>query len=1123
MHARLTFIVSLIGLIAPLVNNAQEKRSAPSFSSKASRTAPVDVSALHATVINGQQSKPNGRIQATSHSYFHAGYIPTFTGLPTVPTGLEVKKSAQSGLPIFIKGALPNNPNARMDAKQTSFAYLNAVKDLMRIQNPAAEFEVGLVETDQLNQSHQRMKQMYQGIPVYGGEVILHSQNGQVQALNGRNYPTPNLVEIRPSVTQSQAIQQATLDLQTRTRVYNLSSDQRKLLDYQKGPDVQLVIYHEDEGIRLPQLAWHISIRPNYIEHWEYFVNAQTGAIIHQHNNTCSLDGVRTATAKDLNGVNRVINTYQSGANYYIMDASRAMFNVGQSKFPEEPVGIIWTLDAKNTHGDKLTASHISVNNNVWNNPGAVSAHYNGGKAFEYYKNVHGRNAINGQGGNIISLINVADDDGKGMDNAYWNGKAIFYGNGNTGFKPLAGALDVAGHEMTHGVIGNSANLEYKGQSGAINESMADVFGIMIDSDDWTLGEDVVKTSSFPSGALRNMSDPHNGGTSLNNRGYQPRIMTELYTGEEDNGGVHINSGIPNYACFLFTSVVGRSKAEKVYYRALTQYLTTKSQFVDLRLAVIQAATDLHGANSAEVTAAKTAFDKVGIFETGGGNTGGNELPANPGQDFILMHDASNTDPNSWYTSSPTGTNLKALSKTEAKGRPSVTDDGSTAVFVSRDGKIRSITLSATPQETIIQNQTIWSNVAISKDGTKLAAVTSSSDTSIYVYDYGKQKWGQFKLYNPTYSSGVAAKGVQYADALEWDYTGEYLVYDAYNIIKKSTGASIDYWDVGVIRVWDKAKNDFGNGTIEKIFTDLPENVSIGNPTFSKKSPYIAAFDYVNTAEDSYKLIAANLQTGDAGLIADNTTLSFPTYSKADDKIAFTTINNGDTVVSVIDLKIDKINPKGTASIPIITEAKWAVWFAQGSRQVLSDEKNINQFAFAGLNPPVSGTINGNNITAVVDDTVNVTKLVATFTHSALAKVKVGSLEQVSGTTKNNFTQPITYTVIAQNGSTKNYTVTITKAIKTGVDDPIDESDKVTLYPNPSSDGRFQLTWNRLVKAPIQVEVVTVTGKRIYQQTISAYTSNQGLELQLPSPQVGLYLLHMRSDNTTVYKKLLVK
>jgi len=137
---------------------------------------------------------------------------------------------------------------------------------------------------------------------------------------------------------------------------------------------------------------------------------------------------------------------------------------------------------------------------------------------------------------------------------------------------PLAGALDVAGHKMTHGVIENTARLEYRNQSGAMNESFADIFGALIDRDDWTLGEDVVKSNSFPSGALRSLENPNQGGQR--DPGYQPMSMGQYVylrdTPSEDNGGVHINSGIPNHAFYLFATAAGmnKDKAEKVYYQA---------------------------------------------------------------------------------------------------------------------------------------------------------------------------------------------------------------------------------------------------------------------------------------------------------------------------------------------------------------------------------------------------------------------------------------------------------------------------------------------------------------------------------------------------------------------------
>jgi Zn-dependent metalloprotease len=293
----------------------------------------------------------------------------------------------------------------------------------------------------------------------------------------------------------------------------------------------------------------------------------------------------------------------------------------------------------------------VTSTNNEWGLKAAVSAHYNAKITYDYFRTTFNRNSINGLGGNIISMVNVADEDGSSMANAFWNGQAIFYGNGGTKYEPLAGALDVAAHEIGHGVISNSANLEYIGQSGAMNESFADIFGSMVDRDDWLMGEDVVKASHFPSGALRNMSDPHNGGVKGNTY-WQPAHMSEFVFGDQDNGGVHSNSGIINHAFYLFATAVGKDAAEKVFYRALTEYLTNTSQFIDLRIAVVQSASDLFESGSQEVISAGEAFDAVGIQEEDPIEVP-NEYDVNPGEENLLIY---NTDPAftpTLYTSPP--------------------------------------------------------------------------------------------------------------------------------------------------------------------------------------------------------------------------------------------------------------------------------------------------------------------------------------------------------------------------------------------------------------------------------------------------------------------------------------
>ena len=269
-----------------------------------------------------------------------------------------------------------------------------------------------------------------------------------------------------------------------------------------------------------------------------------------------------------------------------------------------------------------------------------------------------------------------------------------------------------------------------------------------VDRRNWTIGEDVVRTTVYTSGALRDLANPNQGGTRDN--GYQPKNMNAYYTGTEDNGRVHIHSGIPNWAFFKFASATSREKAEQVYYRALTLYLTRLSRFIDLRLAVVKATTDLYGASSAEVSAAKAAFDAVGITDTGGNSsTPTNQtLPTNPGEDFLLMYD---TGDKKLYNAPVHLSKFTPLVTAAIAHKPSVTDDGKFAYYVTTNDKcIKAINLQGTVTETVISNETIWENVAVSKNGEALAAITVNQDKSLWIYSYTKKAWKKFTLYNPT-------------------------------------------------------------------------------------------------------------------------------------------------------------------------------------------------------------------------------------------------------------------------------------------------------------------------------------------------------------------------------------
>lgn len=255
----------------------------------------------------------------------------------------------------------------------------------------------------------------------------------------------------------------------------------------------------------------------------------------------------------------------------------------------------------------------------------AVNEAYDGsGATYDLYLDVFQRNSIDDQGMRLDSTVHY----NKKYNNAFWNGTQMVYGDGDGDlFNRFTISIDVIGHELTHGVTQFSANLEYKNQPGALNESMSDVFGSLVkqrslkqtaDKADWLIGEGLL-TAKVKGVALRSMKAP---GTAYDDpvlgKDPQPAHMDDLYTGTRDNGGVHINSGIPNQAFYLAATKIGGfawEKAGRIWYTALTTRLKAKSTFKDAATITIAIAGELYGEESKEQIAVRNAWEQVGVIE----------------------------------------------------------------------------------------------------------------------------------------------------------------------------------------------------------------------------------------------------------------------------------------------------------------------------------------------------------------------------------------------------------------------------------------------------------------------------------------------------------------------------
>jgi Zn-dependent metalloprotease len=272
----------------------------------------------------------------------------------------------------------------------------------------------------------------------------------------------------------------------------------------------------------------------------------------------------------------------------------------------------------------------------------AVNEAFDGaGATFDLYYSVYGRNSVDNHGLKLISTVHYQNN----YDNAFWNGDQMVYGDGDTGLPPnqqlfnrFTISVDVIGHELTHGVTQYEANLNYADQSGALNESMSDVFGSLVkqyqlqqtaDQADWLIGQGLL-TSNVKGVALRSMKAP---GTAYDDpvlgKDPQPDNMSGYVNTTQDSGGVHINSGIPNRAFYATAVEIGGfawQKAGLIWYKTLTDKLTVTSNFQDAANLTFQTAGEIYGVNSAEQNAVAKGWQTVGI--TVNANSGTTPTPS---------------------------------------------------------------------------------------------------------------------------------------------------------------------------------------------------------------------------------------------------------------------------------------------------------------------------------------------------------------------------------------------------------------------------------------------------------------------------------------------------------------
>lgn len=482
------------------------------------------------------------------------------------------------------------------------------------------------------SRSVERMQQYYGGVPVWGAEVVRDSDGGVPVSIFG-DISTAIAVDTQPGLT----------------------TDVARQTILSRAPSGALLLRPVDVVVlRLPsgehRLAYTTVVSGgNRVE--RVFIDATTGSELMRYSSIQTQSAV--GTGQGLVGGPKKLATRLQGGVYLSDDDLRppvlTTFDMRGSL--SRAIGVLF-------FGVPLFASDVgSDSDNSWSDIPTIDAHAYIGWTYDYYFKRHGRRGLNNGDRPIFSMVNaIRREDaftvpfelwGDFVAQASWCDVCgpgaigmMFFGNGfpapfvdglGRNWTYLAGSLDVAAHELTHAVTTYSSNLTYMNESGALNEAFSDMMATSVEfyfqpsgsglgQADYLLGEDSVRSLTGGLSGLRSMANPMLFG--------DPDHYSLRATGDDDNGGVHTNSGIPNHAFYLAieggrnrvsgitvqgVGAANREQIEKAFYRAFTLLLPASANFSMARATTIQAARDLYGANSAAATAITQAWTAVGV------------------------------------------------------------------------------------------------------------------------------------------------------------------------------------------------------------------------------------------------------------------------------------------------------------------------------------------------------------------------------------------------------------------------------------------------------------------------------------------------------------------------------
>ena len=508
---------------------------------------------------------------------------------------------------------VPSAATARIDLSGDALAALRRHPGAARaVDGQAFVARATLVDAD--GSSHVRFDRTLDGLRVIGGDLVVHRDAANAWDGVSQTLGAPLGLDTDAVVARSVA----------RSTVLTRNAATAAVRGDDRAEASELVV--DATGAR-PRLAWEVLTGGTQADgtpsRLATYVDARTGTLIRSEQQIVNVDG----QGQTLYSGTVPLQVSGSGSSYTLKDATRGgtfttdMNNASDSMFCQ----IFGSGCATGTTFTSTTPTFGNGTNANRSTAGA-DAQYGSNVTWDYFKSVHGRNGIWNDGRGSFNRVHY----GSGYVNAFWDGTKMTYGDGDgTSFGPLV-SLDVAGHEMTHGVTENSANLTYSGESGGLNEATSDIFGTLVefhaanaaDPADYLIGEEFDLKNHV---GFRRMDRPSSDGSSL-----------DCWSSNAKNVDVHYSSGIGNHFFYLLAegsgaktiggvahssttcngstvTGIGRAAAAKIWYRALTVYMTSGTTYAGARTATLNAARDLYGAGSVQQNTVAAAWSAVSV------------------------------------------------------------------------------------------------------------------------------------------------------------------------------------------------------------------------------------------------------------------------------------------------------------------------------------------------------------------------------------------------------------------------------------------------------------------------------------------------------------------------------